>query len=106
MSGKKSSFSLGANIAQACHAASAAILKSNGSSNTVEFAASLEDMTVCVLSVEDEFELTQMGEVFSLNHVPFYLWLEKPENIPTALATAPFPKETVFPLVRHLKLLR
>ena len=104
--GKKSSFSLGANMAQACHAAGAAIFKTFTSPHTTEFLSSLEDMTVCVLSIESAAELEAIGIVLKQNDIPFHLWIEKPENIPTALATAPMPKDIVFPYVSHLKLLR
>jgi hypothetical protein len=33
--------------------------------------------------------LEKLAEVLSTHQVPFKKWIEQPENIPTALATAP-----------------
>ena len=99
-------FSLGANIAQACHAATAAIVTNYDAESTAEFVHRLEDMTVCVLGVDNSDELEALATKLKENMVPFHLWIEKPELIPTALATAPVRKDDVLPLLSHLKLLR
>lgn len=99
-------FSLGACMAQACHAATAAIVQSFSDSNTQEYLKSIGDMTVCVLGVEDGNELTSLSEKLAGNDIQFHLWIEKPEDVPTALATVPVTKEHVFPILGHLKLLR
>lgn len=108
VSTKKSavSFSMGANVAQACHAATAAIVKSFHAPSTVEYLSLLEDMTLCVLSVQDGQELEEIGRMLKTNAVAFHLWVEQPEGISTALATAPMPRDQIAPLLSHLKLLR
>ena len=63
-------------------------------------------MTVCVLGVDDADELVALSKRLEDSNVPFHLWIEKPELIPTALATAPVNKADVSHLLSHLKLLR
>jgi hypothetical protein len=63
-------------------------------------------MTVCVLGVDDEAELIALSRKMEQHDISCHLWIEKPEDIPTSLATAPVTKERAFPIVGHLKLLR
>jgi hypothetical protein len=63
-------------------------------------------MTVCVLGVEDGDELRELAERLREKGIPSHLWIEKPELIPTALATAPVTKDSVHDILGHLKLLR
>lgn len=99
-------FSLGACMAQACHAATAVIVQSFSDSNTQQYLKSIGDMTVCVLGVENVNELISLSKQLEENDIRIHLWIEKPEDIPTALATVPVTKEHVFPILGHLKLLR
>ena len=103
---KSQSFSTGAFIAQACHASTAALYRYWSSDNTQKFLGELDEMTVCVLGVEDKQELEKIQETLSMQGIPTHLWIEKPEMTPTALATAPVHKQDVAPLLTHLKLLR
>jgi len=103
---KSKAFSTGAFIAQACHAAAAALHRFSSTDPTTRFLNDLENMTVCVLGVEDKIELESLAQTLANGEIPFHLWIEKPENIPTALATAPVEKQAVWELVGHLKLLR
>jgi hypothetical protein len=63
-------------------------------------------MTVCVLGVDTESELTELANRLTENGIASHLWIEKPEIIPTALATAPVTKEDVQGILGNLKLLR
>ena len=99
-------FSMGACMAQACHAATAAIVKSFSTNETEQYLSALGNMTVCVLGVDDADELVALSKRLEDSNVPFHLWIEKPELIPTALATAPVNKADVSHLLSHLKLLR
>ena len=105
---KKSSqaFTMGACMAQACHAVTAAIVRNLSARETQQYIEGLEDMTVCVLGVDTADELLSVSSQLAEHRIPYHLWIEKPEKIPTALATAPMEKDTVAPLVAHLKLLR
>lgn len=99
-------FSLGACIAQGCHAATAALFKSYSDISTTAFLESTSDMTVCVLGVENVTELIELSRKMEESKITCHLWIEKPEDIPTALATAPVSKEVASPILGHLKLLR
>lgn len=103
---KVNGFSTGAYIAQACHAASAAMHRFACLENTIRFLDDLENMTVCVLGVENNSELESLASKLESEGVPFHLWVEKPELITTALATAPVEKQKVSQHLGHLKLLR
>jgi peptidyl-tRNA hydrolase len=103
---KWTSFSIGANISQACHAATAAIHRFHSLEFTQEFLQDMDNMTVCVLSVESEDELQILSSNLSVAGIAYHLWIEKPEMVATALATAPMPKGVVGGFFTHLKLLR
>lgn len=103
---KSKAYSTGAFVAQACHAASAALHRFGSSEQTARFLSDLENMTVCVLGVEDELELESLASKLTAGGIEFHTWIEKPENIPTALATAPVEKHLVWDYLGHLKLLR
>ncbi len=100
------SFSMGAIIAQACHAATAAVFGKIEDVSTKTYIAALEDMTVCVLGVDNDDELRGIAKTLTENRVSHHLWIEKPEMISTALATGPVEKDSVAHLLAHLKLLR
>lgn len=76
------------------------------SENTKAYTEKMEDMTVCVLGVENGDELVALSRKLVEHGVPCHLWIENPEEIPTALATAPVNKDTVTHLLGNLKLLR
>jgi hypothetical protein len=63
-------------------------------------------MTVCVLGVDGTDELEAIAHSLSESGIVHHLWIEKPETIPTALATSPVTKENVAHILGHLKLLR
>lgn len=105
-SAKSNGFSTGAYVAQGCHAAAAALHRFSSSERTTRFLNDLDNMTVCVLGVENDVELESLASKLSAANVSFHMWIEQPENIPTALATAPVEKHQVWDLLGHLKLLR
>ena len=74
--------------------------------DTADYLSKLDDMTVCVLGVESDYELNELSRRLAEKGIPFHLWIEKPELIPTALATAPVLKESVQEILGELKLLR
>ncbi|CAG5928441.1 unnamed protein product [Menidia menidia] len=82
------SWPLGAVLAQACHAATAAVHVHYGDPDTQRYLADLDSMHKVVLA-----SLEQAG-------VSHKLWVEQPENIPTCLALKPYPREAVQPLLR------
>lgn len=99
-------WSIGSMIAQGCHASVAAIATTLESECTREYIADYLNMTKLVLAVEDDIQLKDMADKLSNNNIPHHMWFEKPEDIPTALATSPLPKSAVGLYFKHLKLLK
>ena len=59
-----------------------------------------------VLEATGEAQLREVAAALEAAGVVHKLWVEQPEDFPTALATAPAPKGRVAPLVKKLKLCR
>jgi peptidyl-tRNA hydrolase len=100
------SWPLGALIAQGCHASVAAIAASLDHPSTIEYIADSANMTKCVLGIPDEAQLRSLAERLQLARVSHHLWIEQPENIAVALATAPANKSDLAAHFKDLKLLK
>ncbi|KAG7331604.1 hypothetical protein KOW79_005573 [Hemibagrus wyckioides] len=100
------SWPLGAVITQACHAATAAIHVNYSDPDTQEYLSDLDNMHKVVLQAADEASLTRLSRTLSENNIAHKLWTEQPENLPTCLALKPYPKDTVQPFLRKLKLFK
>ncbi|PIO35893.1 hypothetical protein AB205_0004560, partial [Aquarana catesbeiana] len=85
---------LGALVAQACHAATAAIHLHYDHPHTRE------------MPVPDEVTLTGLAETLKQANIDHKLWTEQPENIPTCIALRPYRKEEVHPYLKRFKLLK
>lgn len=48
-------------------------------------------LNLFILQTKDEQSLKSLAYVLEKNNVMHHLWIEQPENFPTALATAPIP---------------
>lgn len=126
---QKLSWPLGAVIAQACHAATAAIHVHYDDPDTRGYLADLDSMHKVVLAVRDsrfrsvpvgpnptdccvrpqapdEAALCGLADALTRAGVGHKLWVEQPEDIPTCLALKPCPKETAQPHVRKFKLFK
>ena len=57
-----------------------------------------------VLEVKGGEQLMNLAAKLEEAGVRHKLWVEQPENFPTCIATAPYPKGQVAPLVKKLKL--
>ncbi|VDM30446.1 unnamed protein product [Hydatigera taeniaeformis] len=99
------SWSLGAVIAQACHASTAALQKFAEHEDTRAYVADLENMHKVVLGVSDEVKLAFLSQRLEGEHIDFVLWREQPENILTALALRPYHKKAVRNLLTEYPLL-
>ncbi|KAM7536799.1 hypothetical protein Aperf_G00000084396 [Anoplocephala perfoliata] len=99
------SWPLGAVIAQACHASTAALQKFADHDETKAYVADLENMTKIVLGIKDEVKLALLTERLENEKIDFVLWREKPENILTAVALRPYPKKAVKHLFSDYSLL-
>ncbi|XP_036437129.1 putative peptidyl-tRNA hydrolase PTRHD1 [Colossoma macropomum] len=100
------SWPLGAVITQACHAATAAIHLHYSDPDTQEYLAELDSMHKVVLQAPDEGCLSSLSATLSASGIAHKLWMEQPENIATCLALKPYPKETVQPFLKKLKLFK
>jgi peptidyl-tRNA hydrolase PTRHD1 len=58
------------------------------------------------LKVPDEKELKETSEMLAENNISHKLWIEMPENIATCIATRPYPRSILRPLLKALKLFR
>ncbi|ORE16381.1 hypothetical protein BCV71DRAFT_183527 [Rhizopus microsporus] len=76
-------------MTQACHAATAILHITREDKNTQEYLADLDNMHKVVLETKNEGSLDKLADVLSQHQIPYKRWIEQPENIPTALATAP-----------------
>ncbi|XP_011491662.1 putative peptidyl-tRNA hydrolase PTRHD1 isoform X2 [Oryzias latipes] len=99
---QKLSWPLGAVIAQACHAATAAIHVHYEDPDTRRYLADLDSMH----KAPDEAALCGLADALTRAGVAHKLWVEQPEDIPTCLALKPYPKETAQPHMRKFKLFK
>eukprot|EP00127_Corallochytrium_limacisporum_P002205 Clim_evm99s108 gene=Clim_evmTU99s108 len=99
---------VGALLAQACHATTAALAKYREHPETEAYIApdNLAHMRKIVLSIESEENLKKLVNKLQQNSVDHYCWLEEPEKISTALATRPYHKPEVESFFKGLKLFR
>ena len=73
---------------------------------TTAYLADLDHMTKVVLKAESEQAILDAAKTLSTNGIPHYVWHEQPENIVTALATAPRERDVLKPLLANFKLFR
>ncbi|XP_076246034.1 putative peptidyl-tRNA hydrolase PTRHD1 [Calliopsis andreniformis] len=97
---------IGAVIAQACHASTAAIHLFYNDKNTQAYLADLDAMHKVVLEIPDENILNTLSLKLKAEDIHHKLWIEQPENIPTCLATKPYPKNKVQSYFKKYKLLK
>ncbi|XP_078712691.1 putative peptidyl-tRNA hydrolase PTRHD1 isoform X1 [Lampetra fluviatilis] len=112
---------LGALVAQACHACSAALHLYYAEADTQRYLGDLDTMHKVVLQygqitstaweafmqqADDKDALIQLSEKLTVENIQHKLWVEQPENIPTCLALRPYPKEQVHHLLKKFKLLK
>ncbi|KAJ2846828.1 hypothetical protein IWW36_004162, partial [Coemansia brasiliensis] len=80
---------LGSVVSQGAHAAVAVMHKYRDDERVKEYVQDLDSMHKVVLETKNETSLLKMADNLKLKNIPFYLWTEQPENIPTCLATVP-----------------
>ncbi|KAI8973273.1 peptidyl-tRNA hydrolase II domain-containing protein [Mycotypha africana] len=86
---KKLQWPAGSVMTQACHAATAILHLTREDDNTKEYLNDLDNMHKVVLETKNETSLENLANALAANNISFKKWIEQPENIPTALATAP-----------------
>ncbi|EHB18926.1 hypothetical protein GW7_17052 [Heterocephalus glaber] len=100
------SWPAGALVAQACHAATAALHLHRDHPHTGAYLQELGHMRKVVLEAPDEPALKELAETLRQKNIDHALWLEQPENIATCIALRPYPKEEVSQLLRKFRLFK
>eukprot|EP00076_Gallus_gallus_P039381 XP_025004919.1 putative peptidyl-tRNA hydrolase PTRHD1 isoform X1 [Gallus gallus] len=128
------SWSLGAVVAQGCHAALAAAhahwhhpdtrayLSAGGAMRTVVLEISKSSLgngtLILIISLTpgachrgatiapDEAALTALAQTLQQHSIDHEVWTEQPENVPSCLALRPYPKDQVHPHLKRFKLLK
>ncbi|GKU87481.1 hypothetical protein SLEP1_g1875 [Rubroshorea leprosula] len=97
---------LGSVVTQGCHAAVAAIWSYKDDPHTLQYCSqeNIDSMHKVTLEVKGETQLVNLSEKLKAGDIPYKLWIEQPENIPTCLATKPSRKSIVSPFFKKLKL--
>ena len=103
---KDLSWPVGALIAQGIHANTAALVISKDCLETRQYLENLENLTTCVLGIDNEEKLKQLVTRLQSGQIQHHLWIEQPENMAVSLATAPGLKSHLAPYFKGLKLLR
>ncbi|KAJ2546392.1 peptidyl-tRNA hydrolase domain-containing protein 1, partial [Coemansia sp. RSA 1836] len=59
-----------------------------------------------VLETKNEASLLKIADGLKQQDIPYYLWVEQPENTPTCLATIPVMRSDLGDVLRRCSLLR
>ena len=102
----KARYNRGALVAQGAHAAVAAIEQSRSLPATVAYLADLDAMHKIVLAAPSEADIARVAAALAAASVAHRTWLEQPERVVTALATAPHKRSVLTAFFAGLKLLR
>lgn len=97
---------LGSLVTQGCHASVAAIWSHKDDPFTLQYcdASNLDSMHKVTLEVKGQAQIVNLSEKLKSGGIDHKLWIEQPENIPTCLATKPYPKSVVSSFFKKLKL--
>ena len=102
----KKQYSLGALVAQGAHASVAAIEQHRDLPSTQAYLADLSSMHKIVLAAQSAAEVERVAAALAAAALGHRVWLEQPEAVVTALATAPYPRSVLASFFAGLKLLR
>ncbi|XP_066093578.1 putative peptidyl-tRNA hydrolase PTRHD1 [Saccopteryx bilineata] len=100
------SWPAGALVAQACHAATAALHIHRDHPHTAAYLRDLERMRKVVLEAPDENTLQELAKMLQQKNIDHMLWLEQPENFATCIALRPYPKEEVNQYLKKFRLFK
>ncbi|GJQ11787.1 hypothetical protein GpartN1_g3578.t1 [Galdieria partita] len=100
-------WSLGSLIAQGVHAAIAVNWKYRDDPLVREYCTQeSQQMHTVVLETSDEAKLLSLAEQLDEALIKCVVWKEQPENVSTAIAIKPYPKDQVASYLKHLRLCR
>ncbi|KAK7283033.1 hypothetical protein RIF29_12240 [Crotalaria pallida] len=97
---------LGSVVTQGCHASVSAVWNNKEDPVTIDYCSpdKLDSMHKVTLEVKGESQIKNLSEKLTSGGIIHKLWIEQPENIPTCLATKPYPKSIVSSYFKRLKL--
>ena len=96
---------MGSVIAQACHASTAVLFENIDCDPTVlEYFADAAKMHKVIGECAGEEELLLLAENLRAKGIVHKVWMEQPENMPTAIALKPYPQSQVAHLLSKYKL--
>ncbi|PIA43652.1 hypothetical protein AQUCO_01800009v1 [Aquilegia coerulea] len=100
------SWPLGSVVTQGCHASVSAIWSYKDDNCTIDYCSpeKIGSMHKVTLEVKGETQLFNLSQKLTASDIAHKLWIEQPENIPTCLATKPYPKSAVSSFFKKLKL--
>eukprot|EP01029_Cantina_marsupialis_P025056 TRINITY_DN657397_c0_g1_i1.p1 TRINITY_DN657397_c0_g1~~TRINITY_DN657397_c0_g1_i1.p1 ORF type:complete len:118 (-),score=23.02 TRINITY_DN657397_c0_g1_i1:123-476(-) len=93
-------------IAQGAHASVSAIIKFQDDEDTKEYLGALESMHKVVVEAKSQLQLENTAKKLETAELKFHLWIEQPENIPTCLATKPYRRDVIYPVLKRLRLFK
>ena len=96
----------GALIAQACHASTAVLWATRDTSTTRQYLDDADNMHKVVLAAESAAALDELAAALTAAAVAHKRWVERPDDIVTCVASAPYRRDLLQPLFRAFKLLR
>lgn len=108
--GPPHSFPIGSIVSQGSHASVAIISESilQNDEVTLKYVDpnAIDQMHTIVLECPSETQLLTLRDALEENKIKYKLWVEQPENYPTALALKPYPKSLVAKFVKKFKLFK
>ena len=97
---------VGSVIAQACHACTAVIWVHRDDGDVQSYLSDMPHMHKVVKECKGEAQLRALAQKLEDGGIVHHLWIEQPENIPTALALKPYPRDVVAPLLKKYQLFK
>ena len=99
---------VGSVIAQACHACLAVAWENREDECVIKYLSpeNLDSMHKVTKEVKGEAQLMTLAEKLKTEGIVHKLWMEQPENLPTAIALKPYPRSMVAPLLKKYQLFK
>ncbi|KAL1300876.1 putative peptidyl-tRNA hydrolase PTRHD1 isoform X3 [Arachis ipaensis] len=97
---------LGSVVTQGCHASVSAVWSNKDDPLTIDYCSpeKIDSMHKVTLEVKGEAQIKNLSEKLTSGGIIHKMWIEQPENIPTCLATKPYPKSVLSSYFKKLKL--
>ncbi|KAJ6732148.1 PEPTIDYL-TRNA HYDROLASE PTRHD1-RELATED [Salix purpurea] len=97
---------MGSVVTQGCHASVSSIWSHKEDPHTLQYCSpeNIDSMHKVTLEVKGEPQILNLSEKLKAGGIAHKLWIEQPENIPTCLATKPYPRSVVALYFKKLKL--